>query len=176
MHQQAGVVPLVLGIGVAVAVIAIALFVGLRMRGRLFAGAARDQWDEGRSALSSREQRQVQWATMRRRPVPAAALAPAQRAYISYAQYTIGRSPWTTSRRFRTAFQVLYGLLAVNSVIEGTQHSQGRIFHLVLAACFAALAVVWVPLTARSLRRLPARLERLRTQINDRYGPASATP
>ncbi len=84
------------------------MLIALRIRRRLFAGAARDQWDEARRGLSSREQRHVQWA-----------------------------------------------------------------FHFALAAGWAAFAVLWWPGMFRSLARQPARLERLRTQINDRYGPAS---
>src|SRR5450755_166221 len=175
-HQHADVVILVLVIGGSVAVTTVAALFALRMRRRIFAGAARDQWDEGRRALSSREQRHVQWATMRRRPVSAAGLAPAQRAYISYALDTAERSPWTTNRWLRAAFPILYGLLAINATIEGMQHSQARIFHFALAAGFAAVAVMWGPGMSRSLTRQPARMERLRSQINDRYGPASATP
>ncbi len=172
-HQHAGVVILVLVVGGTVAFTAVAVLIGLRMRRRIFAGAPRDQWDEVRRGLSGREQRHVQWATMRRRPVSAAGLAPAQRVYISYARGTAERTPWTASRWFRAAFPILYGLLAVSMAIEGILQSQVRIFHFTLAAVCAALAILWGPVMSRSLARQPARMERLRTQINDRYGPAS---
>jgi hypothetical protein len=135
-HQHAGVVILVLVVGGTVAFTSVAVLIGLRMRRRIFAGAPRDQWDETRRGLSGREQRHVQWATMRRRPVSTAGLAPAQRAYISYAR-------------------------------------QMKIFHFALAAVWAALAILWGPVMSRSLARQPARMERLRAQINDRYGPPS---
>ena len=172
-HQHAGVVIWVLVVGGTVAFTTVAVLIGLRMRRRIFAGAPRDQWDEARRELSGREQRHVQWATMRRRPVSAAGLAPAQRAYISYARDTAERSPWTTSRWFRAAFPILYGLFAVSMAIEGILQSQMRILHFALAAVWAALAILWGPVMSRSLARQPARMERLRTQINDRYGPAS---
>jgi hypothetical protein len=172
-HQHAGVVTLVLVVGATVAFTTVAVLIGLRMRRRIFAGAPRDQWDEARRGLSGREQRHVQWATMRRRPVSSAGLAPAQCVYISYARDTAERSPWTTRRWFRAAFPVLSGLLAVSMAIEGILQSQARIFHFALAAVWAALAILWGPVTSRSLARQPARMERLRTQINDRYGPES---
>jgi hypothetical protein len=173
-HQHADVVIVVLVVvGCTVVSGPIAVLIGLRMRRRIFAGAARDQWIEARRGLSSREWRHVQWASMRRRPVSAPALAPAQLAYISYARYTAERTPWKTSRWLRAMFPVLLGLLAAGMAIEGIQNSQARIFHFALAAVYAALAVLWVPLISRTINRQPARLERLRTQINDRYGPAS---
>jgi ligand-binding sensor domain-containing protein len=171
-HQHADAVILVLVIGGTVAFVVVVMLIALRMRRRLYAGAALDQWDEIRRGLSNRKQRHVQWATMRRRPVSAAALAPAQLAYISYARYTVERTPWKTSRWFRTAMLSLYSLLAVGMVIQGIQDSQERIFHFALAAVWAALAVLWVPVMSRALTRQPARLEHLRTQINERYGPA----
>jgi hypothetical protein len=97
-------------------------------------------------------------------------------AYISYARYATERTPLATSRRFRAAFPVLYGLLAAGTAVEGIHDSQARIFHFALAAGYAVLAVLWGPVMSRSLTRQPARLERLRTQINDRYSPASPTP
>ena len=173
-HQHAGVVILVLAaVGCTAVIGAIAVPIGLRMRRRIFAGAARDQWIEARRGLSSRERRRVQWASMRRRPVSAARLAPAQLAYISYARYTAERTPWKTSRWLRAVFPVLLGLLAAGMAIEGIQDSQARIFHFALAAGYAGLAVLWVPVISRAINRQPARLERLRTQINDHYGPAS---
>ncbi len=172
-HQHADAVILVLVFGGTAAFVIAAMLIALRIRRRLFAGAARDQWDEARRGLSSREQRHVQWATMRRRPVSAAGLAPAQLAYVCYARDTAERSPLTTSRWLRAAFPILYGLLAVGTAIEGILDSQARIFHFALAAGWAAFAVLWWPGMFRSLARQPARLERLRTQINDRYGPAS---
>jgi hypothetical protein len=176
-HQHAGVVILVLVVvGGTVVLTAVAVVTGLRMRRRMFTGAARDQWVEARRGLSRRERRHVRWASMRRRPVSAAALAPAQLAYISYARYATERTPLATSRRFRAAFPVLYGLLAVGTAVEGIHDSQARIFHFALAAGYAVLAVLWGPVMSRSLTRQPARLERLRTQINDRYSPASPTP
>ena len=109
----------------------------------------------------------MQWASIRRRPVSAPALAPAQLAYISYARYTAERTPWKASRWLRAVFPILLGLLAVSMAIEGIQDSQARIFHFALAAGHAALAVLWAPLISRALTRQPARLEHLRTQIND---------
>jgi cytochrome bd-type quinol oxidase subunit 1 len=70
-------------------------------------------------------------------------------------------------------FPVVYGLLAINDVVEGVQHGQARILHFAIAAVFVALAVLWVLVVPRSLARQPARMERLRTQVNDRYGPVS---
>src|ERR1700727_1611768 len=122
-HQHAGVVILVLVVGGTVAFTTVAVLIGLRMRRRIFAGAPRDQWDEARRGLSGREQRHVQWATMRRRPVSSAGLAPAQCVYISYARDTAERNPWTTRRWFRAAFPVLSGLLAVSMAIEGILQS-----------------------------------------------------
>jgi hypothetical protein len=174
-HRHADVVILILTIGGSIAVTTIAALIGLRLRRRLFVGAARDQWDEARRGLSSREQRHVQWATMRSRPVSAAGLAPAQLAYISYARDSAERSPWTTSRWFRAAFPILYGLLAINAAIEGIQHSQTRFFHFVIAAGCAGLTLIWGPAMSRSLPSQVARMERLRAQINDRYGPAAAS-
>jgi hypothetical protein len=97
-------------------------------------------------------------------------------AYISYARYTAERTPLATSRWFRAAFPVLYGLLAVGTAVERIHDSQAGIFHFALAASYTVLAVLWGPVMSRSLTRQPARLERLRIQINDRYSPASPTP
>jgi len=173
-HQNNDVLILVLAIAGSLAVTTVAVLVAFRMRRRLFAGPARDQWDEDRRELSSRERRHVQWATMRRRPVSAAALAPAQLAYISFALDTVKRSPWTTTRWFRVLFPVLYVALAVLNAAGAIQSSQGRIVHFVLAAGFVILAVMFGFGMSRSIARQPVRLERLRAQINDRYGPASA--
>ena len=82
---------------------------------------------------------------MRRRPVATAGLAPAQRAYICYARDTAERTPWMTSRWFRTAFGLLYGLLAVSMAVEGIPQSQARIFHFAVAAVWGALAILWGP-------------------------------
>ena len=64
---------------------------------------------------------------MRRRPVSAAALAPAQLAYISYARYVAERTPLATNRWVRAGFPVLYGLLAAGMAVEAIHDSQARI-------------------------------------------------
>ena len=175
-HQHADVVIPVLVLGGTLACVIVAVLFALRLRRRIFAGAARDQWLETRRGLSLRERRHVQWASMRRRPVSAAALAPAQLAYISYARYVAERTPLATSRWLRAGFPVLYGLLAAGTAAEGIHDSQARIGHLALAAGYAILAVLWGPVMSRALARQPARIERLRTQINDRYRPAPPAP
>jgi hypothetical protein len=173
MHREhADVVVLVIAFGGAAVGTAIGTLIALRLRRRIFAGPALDQWRAGCRELSRGEQLRVQWATLRRRPVSAARLASAQLAYVCYARYTVERSPLTRNRWFRAAFPVFYGLFAIIYAVEGMQQSQARIFHFGLAAAFAALAVTWAIAVPRSFNRMPARLERLQAQISNRYGPA----
>ena len=111
---------------------------------------------------------------MRRRPVSAAALAPATAGVhllrpLHSRAHSIGQPAGGSGPRSRFCT----ACFAVGTAVEGIHDSQARIFHFALAAGYAILAVLWGPVMSRSLTRQPARLERLRAQINDRYGPAS---
>lgn len=149
------------------------LIIGLRVRGKVFSGAARDAWERARRDLTSGDRLQVRRATMRRRPVDDAALAPAQLVYSRYAEYAAERSPL---RRWPglTVMTVIYGGNAALQVVSAVTETRQRALHLVLGVAFAALTVTCVPLIPLSLRRQPARMRQLRAQVRERYPGAGA--
>ena len=145
-----------------------ALIIALRKRRKLFAGPARDDWERARRDLSYGDQMQVRRATMRRRPVDRAALAPAQLAYSRYAEYVAEHSPLRRGE-IRVALTVIYGGNAVLQIVMAVTETQSRAFHLVLGAAFAMLTVMYGPLISRSLARQPPRMRRLRAHVRERY-------
>ena len=161
---------LVVGIIVVFAVLSFlaALVIAMRGRRKVFAGAARDAWERARRDLSHDDEFRVRRATMRRRPVDDAALAPAQLAYSRYVQYTAERSPllrWP----LRAAMIVIYGGNSVLQIVMAVTETRSRPFHLALGVAFAVLTVMYGPLMSRSLSRQPARMRQLRAQVTERY-------
>ena len=145
-----------------------ALVIAMRGRRKVFAGDARCAWERARRDLSRGDEFQVRRATMRRRPVDRATLAPAQLAYSRYVQYTAERSPllrWP----LRTAMIVIYAGNAVLQIVMAVTETQSRAFHLALGVAFAVLTVMYGPLMSRSLSRQPARMRQLRAQVTERY-------
>jgi hypothetical protein len=145
-----------------------ALAIAVWGRRRVFAGAARDAWEQARRDLSRGDEFQVRRATIRRRPVDHAALAPAQLAYSRYVQYTAERSPllrWP----LRTAMVVIYGGNSVLQIVMAVTETRSRALHVVLGVAFAVLTVMYGPLMSRSLSRQPARMRQLRAQVAERY-------
>ncbi len=161
---------LILGIAFLLVVVisGTAVAVGVRSRRRMFAGPARDAWDQARRDLSRGDQRQVQWATGRRRPVNRPALALPQLVYSRYAQYQAERSP-VRRMPFRVGFAVLYVALAGENFVNGAVDPHWRIFHFMVGALFAFCAVMWALVVPRSASQGPARMKRLRQEIRERY-------
>jgi hypothetical protein len=145
-----------------------ALVTALRRRRKLFAGSARDDWERARRDLSYADQLQVRRATMRRRPVDHAALAPAQLAYSRYVQHVAERSP-LRRRPVLAALCVIYGGNAVLQLVLAVTETDLRAVHLVCGAGFAALTVTYGPLISRSLVEQPRRMRRLRALVRERY-------
>jgi hypothetical protein len=142
--------------------------VGLRGRRRVFAGPARDAWQLARHDLSGRDQRHVQWATGRHRPVEHPSLALPQLVYSRYVQYQAEHSP-LRRKSFRLAFAAVYVALAAQNFVNGAVNPHSRVFDFVLGTVFAALAVLWGLVMSRSLSRGPQRMKRLRQQVRERY-------
>lgn len=151
-------------------VMGVAVGVALRMRRRVFAGLAMDEWQRARQRLNWADRWRVGWATMRRRPVDRAELALAQLARARFAQDAAGRS--LTKFRFRWLWRALaigYAVLGAGWIIEGAVGSRTRIFHITLGVLSAALSLGWAVLP-RSVARQPARMRELRAEIVRRHG------
>jgi hypothetical protein len=159
---------------VCLIVMGIAVSVGLRMRRRVFSGLAMDEWERARQRLSWADQWHVGWATMRRRPVDRVELALAQLARARFAQEAAER--WLTRRRrLWIVPMIIYAVEGAWWIIMGVLESNARIFHLVLGALFAALALLWLFAVPRSVARQPARMRELRAEIVRRHGRMPGT-
>jgi len=146
-----------------------AMLIGLRFRRKLFAGPAREAWDQARHGLTRGEQLRVQRATKRRHPVSRAALAPAQLAFSRFVEDVAERSPMRR-RAGKVAMTVVYLSMAAEELAFGAAEGPPRgVFYLVFGSLFAVLAVVSAPLISRSLAQQPARMRRLRIEVRRRY-------
>jgi hypothetical protein len=163
-------VALVVGIAVGVALLCTggALALGLRMRRKIFAGPARDAWEFKRLDLNRADQRHVQWATMRHRPVRLPRLASAQLVYSRYVQYTAEHSPFHRWW-FLVMFSGIWVAVGTVQIADAFTETQGRVFHLILGGLFAVLALAYPFLITRSLTRGPLQMKRLRRDVRDRY-------
>jgi VanZ family protein len=155
-------------VGICAAVIAVVA--GLRLRGRVFQGPARDAWELTRRDLSAADQWHVRRATSRRRPVNRGDLAPAQLVYTRYAQFTADRSPFHR-RWFRMGMVFLYLALAAQQFVTGATatHLVARIIDFVAGGWWVVLAALFGLWVNGWLARQPTRLKRLRQVIRQRW-------
>lgn len=145
---------------------------GLKLRARLFAGPAKDEWQDASRDLDRKDRWSVRWATQRRRPVDRARLVAAQLAFIDYAQDTIKRSPLRRGW-LKLAFPAFYaGLGALNIALAVTQ-SHHPVIDPVIGVFFCVFAIAWAFVFPRSMDRQAGRLEKLRDQVCRRYGDLS---
>jgi hypothetical protein len=171
-HFDIAVFGIVLGSAIIVTVISV--LAGLRLRRRVFAGTARDEWQDARRRLDRKARVRVWWATMRRRPVGSLALAPAQLALSFYAQDTAERTPLVSKTWARWGLPVLYGVLAINYAVQAILQAASRTFDWVFCILFTCLALLWALYVPRSLARQPQRMGQLREEIKTRHGELPA--
>ena len=145
----------------------IALVVGVRIRRRVFAGPARDDWNLARRDLSSVDQLRVVWATSFYRPVGRGRLALPQLVYTRYAQDTAVRTPMKRTS-FQVGFAALFLVLAAVEAADGVA-SHGYALRFVSAGCCLVVAALFGLVVPRVARRAPMKMRRLRREIRERY-------
>jgi hypothetical protein len=156
----------------ALAIVSLAILAALvrsRAQEHLFAGPHRDQWQKARRQLGHLDQWRVTWATHRNHPVSGARLAGAQLVYVRYLQ-DAARPTLLGYRWLRTALPAIYGVLAAGYATFAVTQSQGRIVHSLIAACWAAISLIWALAVPRSVRRMPEKLVRLQAEIERAHG------
>jgi hypothetical protein len=121
-----------------------------------------------RRGLSRDDQRQVKWATARRRPVTRPALALPQLVYSRYVEDQAERSPMRR-RPLRIGFTVLYIALAAEDFVNAAADPRSHALDFVVGTLFAFLAVMWGLVMPRSLSQGPLRMKRLRQQVRERH-------
>ena len=145
----------------------IALVVGVRIRRRVFAGPARDDWNLARKDLSSVDQLRVVLATSFYRPVGRGRLALPQLVYTRYAQDTAVRTPMKRTS-FRVGFAALFLVIAAVEAADGVA-SHGNALRFVGAGCWLVIAALFGLVMPRVVRRAPVKMKRLRREIRERY-------
>lgn len=172
-HGQFNVAVFLIVVGVTLLVMAISVAAGLKLRQRVFSGPARDEWEQARRQLLPKEHYSVRWATMRRRPVASARLAPAQLALTCYAQDTIRRTP-LRRRWLRIGIPVCYLVAGVPQMTLGLRDHQLGILHLALGVGYVVLALAWPLVLSWSMGHGAERMRKLRADIVQRYGDVPA--
>lgn len=142
----------------------LAALVRSRAQEHLFAGPHRGAWQQARRQLRHLDQWRVIWATRRNHPVSRAGLAGAQLVYVRYLQ-DAARRTLLGYRWLRTALPAIYGVLAAGYAAFAVTQSRGRIIHVLIAACWAAISLIWALAVPRSVRRMPEKMVRLQAEI-----------